>query len=203
MKEFVSRCKTSNRRGRIFVLSSPSGGGKTTLALRLLEGVPHLVRSISMTTRKKRAQEKEGRDYFFVSGKKFDAVKAKRGFLESAEVFGHRYGTPRDSVEERLNQGDDVLLVIDVQGARQVRSSCGKQAVLIFVMPPSLEELKSRLEQRSSDSEAEVRKRLRQAQKEMACARWYDYVVENRDLGQALEGLKAVMMAERLKSEST
>lgn len=189
-----------NRKGRIFVISSPSGGGKTTLAEKLLERERNLVRSVSVTTRARRAGEAEGRDYFFVTEKQFESLRRGKGFLEWAQVFGRRYGTPRAFVEKRLRAGRDVLLVIDVQGARQVRRSCGEQAVLIFIMPPNFRELKARLSRRSSDSPGEVRKRLRQASREMRCARRYDYVIVNQNLNAAADELQAVVTAERLKN---
>lgn len=187
---------SSNR--KIFVLSSPSGGGKTTLSRELLKRVPRLVRSISMTTREPRTGEEDGRDYYFVSDRAFRKIQKQRGFLEEARVFGCRYGTPKKPVERALREGDDVLLLIDVQGAMQVRRRC-RASVLIFVMPPSISELRTRLVKRSTETEKDMKMRLKLAHREMRESRRYDYVVENRDIEKAVEDLVAVITAERLR----
>lgn len=190
--------KKAKIRGKIFVISSPSGGGKTTLGQRLLERTPHLVRSISMTTRHPRPGEIDGIDYYFVSEADFRKTGRASGFLEHARVFNCSYGTPRKFVERAMREGDDVLLLIDVQGAAQVKKRM-KEAVLIFVMPPSIAELKERLEKRASDSAGDIRKRLKIAQHEMNRRDQYDYVVENRYLEKALSHVEAIILAERLK----
>ncbi|HVQ35700.1 MAG TPA: guanylate kinase, partial [Candidatus Bathyarchaeia archaeon] len=141
---------TPKRRGIVFVISAPSGTGKSTLARRLLESVPGLKFSVSYTTRPRRAGEESGREYHFVDAARFDALAASGGLLEWAQVFGERYGTGRDATEAALAAGDDLLLDIDVQGARQIRAS-GLDAVSIFVMPPTFAALESRLKMRASD----------------------------------------------------
>lgn len=186
------------RVGNVFVISAPSGGGKTTLAGQILNAMPDVERSVSMTTRPPREGERDGRDYFFVSQKAFEAVRRKNGFLEHATVFGQSYGTPRAFVESRRRQGKDVLLLIDVQGARQVKENL-KSAIRVFVLPPSLEELRRRLENRSTDAPEEISRRLRIARSEMREASQYDYVVLNLDLAKAVDELRAIILAERLK----
>lgn len=186
------------RLGNVFVISAPSGGGKTTLAGQILNAMPDVERSVSMTTRPPREGERDGRDYFFVSEKQFAAVSRKKGFLEHATVFGQSYGTPRAFVESRRRQGKDVLLLIDVQGARQVAKNM-KEAIRVFVLPPSIQELRRRLENRSTDAADEIQKRLRIAKSEMREASQYDYVVLNLDLAKAVDELRAIILAERLK----
>lgn len=186
------------KRGSLFVVSSPSGGGKTTLGNIILKSLPALTRSISMTTRLPRNGERHGRDYFFTTAAEFLRLRKKKGFLESANVFGKLYGTPLAFVESKRRQGKDVLLLIDVQGAKQVKRHCG-EAVLVFVMPPSLKELKTRLKKRSTDSPREILKRLKIAKQEIAQAKRYDYVVVNKNLKNAAAELKTIIRAERLR----
>jgi len=185
-------------KGKIFVISSPSGGGKTTLSQKLLERTPHLVRSISMTTRRPRPGEEDGIDYYFVDEAQFARLLAKRGFLENARVFNCHYGTPKKFVERALNDEQDVLLLIDVQGAAQVKKR-SKDAILIFVMPPSIEELKDRLEKRSTESVGDITKRLRVAKREMKLSDKFDYIVENRYLEKAVSYVESIILAERLR----
>lgn len=187
-----------SKRPRVFVLSSPSGGGKTTLGRKILSQVPALVRSISMTTRSPRPGEKNGRDYFFVKPGMFGRILKRNGFLESAVLYGFSYGTPKAFVEKALRSGKDALLLIDVQGALKVRRRC-PSAVLIFIMPPSLKELKTRLVNRSTESALALEQRLRVARWEIAQSGRYDYRVENRDLNKAFVELKAIITAERLR----
>jgi guanylate kinase len=189
------------RIGNVFVVSAPSGGGKTTLAGQILNAMPDVERSVSMTTRPPRDGEVNGRDYFFVTEKEFELVSRKKGFLESAEVFGQSYGTPRAFVENQRRQGKDVLLLIDVQGARQVKKNL-KEAIQVFVMPPSIEELRRRLVKRSTDAPEEILRRLKIAAREMREASQYDYVVFNLDLAKAVDELRAIIIAERLKVSS-
>ena len=188
----------SNKTGKIFVVSSPSGGGKTTLSRALMKCVQKLVRSVSMTTRFPRFGETQGRDYFFVTEDEFRRTRGRGGFLEEARVFGRRYGTPRRFVERETRRGRDVLLLIDVKGAMQVKKR-RPDAVLIFVMPPSLKELKVRLVGRSTEPAREVRERLDAGRREMRVAERYDYVVENREFKKAVAELEAIVTAERLK----
>jgi guanylate kinase len=186
------------RPGKLFVISSPSGGGKTTLGLRLLKETPHMVRSISMTTRERRAGERKNRDYFFVTRPQFLKIKRSKGFLEQAKVFGNLYGTPHSFIRRMTSHGFDVALLIDVQGAKQVRKK-DQRAVLIFIMPHSMKVLERRLKKRQTDSKIEITKRLRVAKSEIKQAKHYDYVIMNKNLSKALAQLKAIITAERLR----
>ncbi len=186
------------RIGNVFVISAPSGGGKTTLAGQILNAMPDVERSVSMTTRPPRDGERNGRDYFFVNEKEFKWIQAKKGFLEHATVFGQSYGTPRAFVEDQRRRGKDVLLLIDVQGARQVKENL-HDAIRIFVLPPSLDELRRRLENRSTDAPEEIKRRLKIAASEIREAGQYDYVVVNLELAKAVDELRAIIIAERLK----
>lgn len=190
--------KNKKRIGNVFVISAPSGGGKTTLAGQILNAMPDVERSVSMTTRPPRDGERDGRDYFFVDPKTFGRVKQEKGFLEHATVFGQSYGTPRAFVDSRRRHGKDVLLLIDVQGADQVKRNL-KDAIRVFVMPPSMEELRRRLLNRSTDAPEEIQRRLKIARREMRQASQYDYVVLNLDLAKAVDELRAIILAERLK----
>ncbi len=191
----------AKRIGNVFVISAPSGGGKTTLAGQILNAMPDVERSVSMTTRPPRDGERDGRDYFFIDANTFERVKHEKGFLEHATVFGQSYGTPRAFVESRRRQGKDVLLLIDVQGADQVKRNL-KDAIRVFVMPPSMEELRRRLLNRSTDAPEEIQRRLKIAKREMREASKYDYVVLNLDLAKAVDELRAIIIAERLKVKS-
>jgi len=182
-------------RGRLFVVSGPSGGGKTTVVGRLLARMPRLQRSVSVTTRPPRGGERQGAHYRFVSPKMFDSLR-RRGFLEWARVHGASYGTPRAPVERALSRGRDVVLSIDVQGARQIRRALGRHAVLVFLKPPSMRELKARLIRRRTESPAAIRRRLAAAKREMACARWYDHTIVNRRVADAVKELKAIIETE-------
>ena len=184
---------------KLFVVSSPSGGGKTTLVRELLAAAPGLVRSVSATTRPRRPGERGGSDYHFVSAKEFARLRARRALIEWARVHGAWYGTPTASVEPALARGRNVVLSVDVQGARQIKRAYGARAVLIFVMPPSFEDLKLRLVNRRTDSPTAIRRRLAAARRELACARRYDYVVVNHRIPEAVEALKAIVTAERLR----
>jgi guanylate kinase len=176
---------------RLFVIAAPSGAGKTTLVKALVERNPELKFSISYTTRKQRMTEVEGRDYFFVNEPEFQSLKAKGELLESALVFDNYYGTSRSQVEEHLANGDDVILEIDWQGARQVRQT-KPGCVTIFVLPPSRDELERRLRNRKTDSDAIVERRLRDALSDMSHWQEFDYVIINDDLDSAVTELEAV-----------
>lgn len=187
------------KKGKLFVISAPSGSGKTTLCQKLLRsfsGRKRLVRSISATTRKRRKSEREGRDYFFISRQEF--VKRKRAgqFLEWATVLDNFYGTPCEVVAKHLRRGDDVLLSIDVQGARKLKRKI-KDAVFIFILPPSFKELEKRLLRRSTESKKEITRRLKLARREMSFARQYNYVVLNDRISAAIERLKQIIRQER------
>ena len=187
------------RRGSLVVLSSPSGGGKTTVVRALLRRVPRLTRSVSVTTRPPRPSERTGREYWFISTKRFARLRAQGGLLEWARVHQACYGTPRRAVERALARGRDVVLSIDVQGARQIRRRCGRDAVLVFLVPPSRRELKRRLLRRGTESAEGIRTRLAAATRELACRRWYDYAVVNDRLADAIAQLAAIVTAERVR----
>jgi guanylate kinase len=186
-------------RGILFVLSAPSGTGKSSLCRRLLEQVEGLEFSVSYTTRHRRAGEENGRQYYFVEEDRFDAMVAEDAFLEWADVFGRRYGTGRASTAEILASGKDLLLDIDVQGARQVRDSA-QGAVTVFLLPPDFATLESRLRSRRSEQEDEVRSRLANARREAEEYRFYDYVVVNDELERAAGDLVSIVEAERRRT---
>jgi guanylate kinase len=186
------------RKGRIIVISAPSGSGKTTLCKRLLEDDKNLVVSTSVTTRPLRRGEENKRDYIFICEKKFRDYRRRGMLLEWAEVFGRFYGTPKGFVDEKLAAGKDVLLVIDVQGAFKVKR-IRPSAVLIFIRPPSLAELKKRLLGRKSDGPVQIKLRLKIAKREIATAKRYDHVVVNDDFNRALAGLKKIIRSYRTK----
>lgn len=185
--------------GRLFILSAPSGAGKTTLVRRLLRRVPGLVHSVSLTTRPPRHGERHGRDYYFVTPEAFASQRRRGGLLECARVHGQWYGTPRGAVGRALASGNDVLLSIDVQGARQVRRRAAGSAS-IFVLPPSLESLRRRLQHRRTEPPDQIRARLRLARRELQAASGYDYVVVNDDVQRALTQLQAIIAAERCRT---
>lgn len=188
----------SDGRGLLFIVSAPSGAGKTTLVEHLVAQVPHLHLSRSYTSRAARPGEADGVDYNFVTRERFDAMVAAGEFLESADVFGNLYGTRAADTEAALAAGDDVVLVIDVQGARQVRRQ-GLEASTVFVMPPSQAVLEARLRGRSKDSEEAIQRRLRVARDEVAAFAEYDYVVFNDELPTAVDRLRAIVLAERAR----
>jgi guanylate kinase len=187
---------SSNARGLLFIVSAPSGAGKTTLVERLVEQVPNLKMSRSYTSRPARGGEKDGVDYNFVSRERFEAMIAAGAFLEWAEVFGNLYGTCANDTERFLDQGFDVVLVIDVQGARKVRAR-GVDTTTVFVMPPSFEELEQRLRRRSKDSEEAIQRRLAVARAEVVAFADYDYVVINDEVNAAMDRLRSIVVAER------
>ncbi len=190
----------SSKTGHVFVISAPSGGGKTTVASQLLARDKNLARSVSMTTRPPRAGEKNGEDYLFVSKEEFEKIRREDGFLESAVVFGHHYGTPRKFVEDRLREGKDVLLVIDVQGAMAVKKK-RPDAMLIFIEPPSLAELERRLRERKTDSEEAIQVRLKTAREELARSAAYDRRVKNEDLEVAVAETNGII--QKIRSEKS
>ena len=186
----------SSKRGLLFVISAPSGTGKTTLVERLVQILPNLRMSRSYTSRTIRAGEREGVDYHFISRTEFEAMIAANAFLEWADVFGNYYGTAAADVERMLTQGQDVVLVIDVQGARQVRQR-GTDHTAVFVMPPTYPVLEKRLRGRSTDTEAALQRRLETARAEVSSYREYDYVVVNDDLEPTVVRLQEIIAAER------
>ena len=185
-------------RGLLFIVSAPSGAGKTTLVERLVEQIPQLKMSRSYTSRKARMGEVDGVDYNFVSRDRFESMIAAGEFLEWADVFGNLYGTGAADTERLLADGNDVVLVIDVQGARQVRSR-GIKTTTVFVMPPSMGVLEQRLRGRSKDSEEAIQCRLRVAREEVAAFADYDYVVINDELTSAVDRLHGIVIAERAR----
>lgn len=187
------------RRGLMFILSSPSGAGKTTLADRILTKDGEVALSISATTRVRRPGETHGKDYFFVSEEEFFRMRDNNEFLEWANVFGHYYGTPRSLVEDTLRQGKDVLFDIDWQGAQQLDEVAGEDVVKVFILPPSREELERRLRKRAQDPEDVVQKRMKKADAEISHWAEYDYVIVNYDLDESEELLRSILFAERLK----
>jgi guanylate kinase len=188
------------RRGLLYVLSSPSGAGKTTLARRLLKAESGVTLSVSVTTRPQRPLEVEGRDYHFVDAQRFSEMVEGGELLEHADVFGNRYGTPRAPVEKWMEAGRDVLFDVDWQGARQLRESpLAEDVVSVFILPPSLVELERRLTARNQDAPETVARRMAKARDEIAHCPEYDYVVVNRDLDESEATLRAVLAAERVR----
>ncbi|TAM36210.1 MAG: guanylate kinase [Burkholderiaceae bacterium] len=184
--------------GNLFVVAAPSGAGKSSLVKALLELDSRVQPSVSHTTRAPRGQEKHGREYFFVSQQEFDAMILGSAFVEWANVHGFRYGTSKKAIEERIAQGADVILEIDFQGALQIKKTFAN-AVLVFILPPSWEELRSRLERRGEDSPKAVELRMKNAALEVAQAREFDFVIINELFERALFDLKAIVHAQRLK----
>jgi guanylate kinase len=200
MAETPRRANTAvARRGIMLVLSSPSGAGKTTLSRKLLDQDDSVDLSVSVTTRPKRSGEVDGRDYHFIEQARFDAMVRNGELLESARVFDHCYGTPRAPVQAALAAGRDVLFDIDWQGTQQLRDRAGSDLVSVFVLPPSVAELKRRLETRAEDSVEVIHRRMAKAADEMSHWAEYDYVVINRDIDRAFQDVCAILAAERLK----
>jgi guanylate kinase len=189
---------SNEQRGLLFIVSAPSGAGKTTLVERLVEQTPRLKMSRSYTSRAAREGETSGVDYNFVSRTRFEAMIAAGDFLEWADVFGNLYGTGAADTERLLADGHDVVLVIDVQGARQVRAR-GIPAIAMFVMPPSSAVLEQRLRGRSKDSDAAIQRRLHVARQEVASFAEYDFVVVNDELNAAVDRLRSIVVAERVR----
>jgi guanylate kinase len=191
-----SRDEAAGRRGQLFIVSAPSGTGKTTLVERLVQEVPNLRMSRSYTSRAARAGEQDGVDYNFITRERFEAMVGENDFLEWADVFGNYYGTCAADTERDLATGLDVVLVIDVQGARKVRTR-GIETIGIFVLPPSAAILEQRLRGRSKDSEEQIGRRLDVARREVDEFERYEYVVVNDDVDAAVERLRAIVLAER------
>lgn len=189
------------RRGMMFVLSSPSGAGKTTLSRMLVKETPDLQMSVSATTRAMRPGEVDGRDYFFIDQPRFDAMVETGELLEWAKVFDNSYGTPRKPVEDALAAGKDVLFDIDWQGTQQLRDRQANDVVSVFILPPSVQALEQRLHTRAQDSDEVIRGRMKKAGDEMSHYDAYDYIVVNDNIGIAFEAVKAILRAEQLKRE--
>lgn len=188
-----------DKEGIIYIVSAPSGAGKTSLCNELIDRIPNLRHSVSYTTRPPRPGERDGVDYFFVSSARFDEMVRAGEFAEWAEVHGNHYGTALRTLEENRAAGINLILDIDFQGARQLKSSCG-DAVFVFIMPPDFNELRRRLEGRNSDSSSVIEARLKVALSEMKESSWYDYVVVNDVFSDALEKLKSIIIAEQCRT---
>lgn len=195
----VSKVKNLKRRGFMFILSSPSGAGKTTLARMLMKKDDGLVISTSYTTRAKRAGEVDGKDYYFVNEKQFQKHIDEGFFLEHAKVFQNFYGTPKHFVFNHLNNGEDVLFDIDWQGTEQIKSKYREQVASIFILPPSMAELERRLRARNNDSEQIIEHRMSKANFEISHYNSYDFVIVNDNLEESLAKIYAILTAERLK----
>ncbi len=182
----------------LFIISAPSGAGKTSLVKQLVKELDNIQISVSHTTRQQRPGEKDGQDYFFIPKSRFEGMISNQAFLEHAQVFGNYYGTARQTVETNLNDGKDVILEIDWQGAQQVRSIF-PQSESIFILPPSISVLEQRLRSRGQDSEEIIEKRMKAAVAEMQHFAEYDYLVVNDVFEQALSDLKSIVIAQRLK----
>lgn len=189
------------RRGLMFVMSSPSGAGKTTLTRLLVQKEDNIELSISVTTRQRRPSEVEGVHYYFVSRPEFERMRDSGELLEWAEVHGNYYGTPAKPVEKALAKGKDVLFDIDFQGTRQLYKRAASDVVSIFILPPSIAEMKKRIRRRATEDEATLKKRLETAKHEVP--RWveYDYVIINDDLDQAFADIHSILQAERMKRQ--
>ena len=189
------------RRGLMYVLSSPSGAGKTTLSHMLLEAESGIEMSVSVTTRKARPGEQDHIDYHFIDRAEYQRRVQAGALLEWAEVFGNSYGTPREPVETALASGRDVLFDIDWQGSRQLRASCAPDLVSVFILPPSAAALRERLLKRGQDSAEVVRGRMAKAASEISHWGEYDYIIVNEDLAASLAAIRSILLAERLKRE--
>ncbi|MCZ7593615.1 MAG: guanylate kinase [Hyphomicrobium sp.] len=197
----MSETSTIERRGLLLVLSSPSGAGKTTLARRLIEADADISMSVSVTTRKARPGEVDGRDYTFVDEATFRRMAENNQLLEWARVFDNCYGTPRAPVEAAIGKGHDVLFDIDWQGAQQLSEKMKHDVVRVFILPPSAASLEERLRARAQDPDEVVRRRMDEAAAEISHWPEYDYVIVNTDLARSMEGLTAILTAERLRRE--
>ena len=186
--------------GKLFIVAAPSGGGKTSLVNQLIATLPQIELSISHTTRAARPKEKDGKDYYFISKPEFLNMIEEHAFLEHAQVFENYYGTSKQQIEQRLMQGIDVILDIDWQGAQQIRQIYS-QAISIFLLPPSLDTLRERLQNRQQDNMDVIEKRMKQAQDELGHYNEFDYLIVNKEFDTALEQLKAIVVAERLKKD--
>jgi guanylate kinase len=192
--------ETPRRRGLMLILSSPSGAGKTTLTRLLLQNKDiDLTLSVSVTTRTRRSSEADGIHYYFITPARFDEMRERNELLEYAQVHGHAYGTPRAPVEEVLARGQDVLFDIDYQGTQQVRAKAPDDVVTIFILPPSIRELRARLERRAEDQPETIQRRLLAARNEISRWTTYDYVLVNDDLQRTFNDILSILRSERLR----
>ena len=197
----MTESETLPRRGLMFILSSPSGAGKTTIARKLLAAEQSLAMSVSVTTRPMRTGETEGKDYFFTQRPEFERMVDTGDFLEWAEVFGNCYGTPRAHISEGLASGQDYLFDIDWQGAQQLSQAAGPDVVSVFLLPPSIGELEHRLRSRGTDSDEVIRGRMDRARAEISHWDAYDYVLVNENVDACFQEVRTILHAERLKRE--
>ncbi len=196
-KETKNRPRSDRRQGLLFVISAPSGAGKTTLRRAVIPRIPNLQHSVSYTTRPPRNGEIEGKDYFFVNAETFQLMVDKNDFIEWAEVHGNLYGTSQSHLMQAVDHGVDVILDIDTQGARTLKKST--EGVYIYILPPSFLALNERLVNRQSESETEIAKRLQKSREEIWNYRQYDYVIVNTEFEEAVRELEAVILAERVR----
>lgn len=188
------------KKGILFIISAPSGSGKTSLCKRVVKSVKNLKHSISHTTRAPRPREKEGINYFFVSKEQFQKKIKKKEFIEWAKVHQNYYGTSVKMIKDYLDKGKDLILDLDVQGAEQLRKRFEKDAVLVFIIPPSLKVLHVRLKDRGSDSDREILRRMSDADKELSFYEKYDYILVNKDLDETAEQLQSIIISERCRT---
>jgi guanylate kinase len=189
------------RRGVMLVIASPSGAGKSSISRALFGADPNIRLSVSVTTRARRTDEVEGKHYYFIDVPTFERMRVDGELLESAEVHGNFYGTPRARVEEQLAAGDDILFDIDYQGTLQLYEKCRSDMVTVFILPPSIKELRTRLERRAQDSVGSIEKRLKNARVEMAHYNEYDYVLVNEDLEVSTQRVRSILASARLARE--
>ena len=201
MNKSFNNSKDIERRGLMYVLSSPSGAGKTSIANKLIEQDDQISMSISMTTRKARPGEVNFKDYIFVTKEEFNQAIESNELLEWAEVFGNYYGTPRKAVEEKLKEGRDVLFDIDWQGTQQLHEKVGNDLVRLFILPPSVNILEERLKRRGQDADHIVQERMKEAANQISHWAEYDYVIINENLDESLNEVQNILNAERLKRE--
>ena len=189
----------NNRRGLVLVISSPSGAGKTTICKNIIEKVDNVSLSVSVTTRKKRKGEIEGKDYFFKTNEEFIPMMSNNEFIESAKVFGNFYGTLKAEVLQKIQDGIDVLVDIDWQGTRQIEKHMPEDIVKIFILPPSIKELEYRLGNRASENKEDFKKRMSEARKEISHYNEYDFVIINEEIDIAVNSVKSILYSERLR----
>ena len=191
--------KKNIRRGLVLVISSPSGAGKTTICKKLIQDVDSIDLSVSVTTRKKRKNEFEGKDYFFRNSLQFDTMLKNEEFLENANVFGFAYGTLKSEVMTKIKKGIDVIVDIDWQGTRQIQKHIPNDIVKVFILPPSIKELENRLGNRASEDKKNFLKRMSEARKEISHYLEYDFVIINKEIETAVSQIKSILFAERLR----
>ena len=190
---------TKPRRGLVMIVSSPSGAGQTTICKKLIEEVNDIDLSVSVTTRKKRPNEVEGKDYFFKSEQEFNKMINQGNFLETANVFGHLYGTLKNEITSKISKGTDVIVDVDWQGTRQIEIHIPEYIVKVFILPPSIKELEKRLGARATESKESFKKRMSEARKEISHYSEYDFIIINKDIEESLEKIKSILFSERIR----